>query len=154
MVKSLNMKTLAAIILLLSATIVFSGPIGLFTQKAQDWQFIQSVGGMKVSVEDHSLNIECDVSGVKQVTVRPSMINSALGVRKVKHTRDGDTIYLTIVTSVIEKGISTSPKPVDLSDYPMGEYSVQYLDPDGAKHAVGKITVKRKKNAGQGAATE
>ena len=72
------------------------------------------------------------------------MVNSAMGVRELKHKRDGNTIYLTLVTSVIEKGITTSPKPVELTAYAAGEYSVQYLDQNGAKHMIGKITLKQK----------
>ena len=48
--------------------------------------------------------------------------------------------------SAIGKGITTSPKPIDLSGYPDGDYSIEYLDPDGAKHALGKVTLQRKKN--------
>lgn len=139
------MKGLVTALSLLTIAIAFSGPVGFFTKEARDWKFIQSVGGMKVSAKDQFLLVECHVSGLKKVTVEPSVINSALGVRKIKHKREGSLIFLTLVTSVLEKGISPSPKPVDLSDYPAGEYSVQYLDPDGAKHAVGKVTLKRKR---------
>lgn len=138
------MKFITSLIFFLTATFAFSGIAGVFTKETQDWKFIQSVGGMRVSLKDSSLVVECDVSGVKQVTVKPTMVNSALGVRELKHKRDGNTIYLTLVTSLIEKGITRSPKPVDLSAYPAGEYSVQYLDQDGTKHALGKITLKMK----------
>jgi hypothetical protein len=48
---------------------------------------------------------------------------------------------LRLVTSVLEKGMKTSCSPLDFSDYPSGEYLVQYLDPDGTAHGLGKITI-------------
>ena len=132
-----------AFILLLFSTPVHAGLPQLLTSEPRDWTFIQSVGGMKVSAKDSTLTVECDVSGLKKVTVKPTMINSGIGVRKLKHRRDGNTILLTLTTCVIGKGITTSPKPVDLSNYPDGEYSVEYLDPDGARHPIGKVVIRR-----------
>jgi hypothetical protein len=48
---------------------------------------------------------------------------------------------------VIEKGITTTPKPLDLSAYPAGEYTVQYLDSDGTTHALGKVRLTGKKQS-------
>lgn len=138
------MKCITLLVFFFTATFAYSGIAGFFTQEKVDWKFVQSVGGMRVSLKESSLVVECDVSGTRPVTVKPTLINSAMGVRDLKHKRDGDTLYLTLVTSVLEKGITTSPKPVDLSAYAAGEYSVQYLDPDGAKHLIGKITLKQK----------
>lgn len=132
-------------ILLLFLTPAHAGLPQLLTSQERSWAFIQSVGGMKVSAKDSTLTVECDVSGLKKVTVKPTLINSGIGVRKLKHKRDGNTILLTLFTCVIGKGITTSPKPVDLSDYPDGAYSVAYLDPDGARHPVGKVFLKRGK---------
>jgi hypothetical protein len=109
---------------------------------------------MSVSLAGTTLLVECDVSGLKKVTVKPTTLNSGMGVRELKQKRDGNTIYLTLVTSVIEKGITSSPKPVDLSAYPAGEYSVQYLNPDGSKQMVGKITLEGQKDGEQGEARQ
>lgn len=136
------MKYITSLIFFLTASFAFAGIAGFLTKEKVDWKFVQSVGGLRVSLKDSNLVVECDVSGTKQVTVKPTMVNSAMGVRELKHKRDGNTIYLTVVTSVLEKGITTSPQPVDLSAYAAGEYSVQYLDPNGTKHSIGKITVK------------
>ena len=144
------MKYITPLILLLSTTFAFSDVAGLLTKDRRDWKFVQSVGGMKVSMKDTTLVVDCDVSGTKKVTVKPTMVNSALGVRELKHKRDGNTISLTLVTSVIGKGISTSPKPIDLAAYPDGEYSIEYLDPDGTKHGLGKVTLQRRKNGESG----
>lgn len=137
------MKYITGLILLLSSTFAFSDVAGLLTKETRSWQFVQSVGGMEVSMKDTNLVVDCDVSGTRKVTVEPTMINSALGVEKLKHKRNGNTISLTLVTRIVGKGVSTSPKPIDLSTYPDGEYSIEYLDPDGTTHALGKITLHR-----------
>lgn len=137
----LRAAAVAAVLLTVAATVAYSGVAGFLTQKTQDWKFIQSVGGMKISLKGESLEIDCDVSGLKKVTVKPVTINSGMGVRKLKHKRVGKTIQLRLVTSVLEKGMKTSCKPVDLSAYPAGEYSVQYLDSNRTAHDLGKIVV-------------
>jgi hypothetical protein len=146
------MKYITPIILILSAIFASADIAGLLTKETQDWKFIQAVGGMKVSLKNTMLIVDCDVSGMKKVTVEPTTINSGMGVRELKHKRDGNTISLTLVTRVLGKGITTSPKPIDLSAYPDGDYSIEYLDPDGAKHPLGNVTLQRKKDGENGGA--
>lgn len=141
-------KLVATILVFLSATIAYAGLAGLLTRESRDWAFIQAIGGMKVSARGGALMVDCDVSGLRKVTVEPTMINSGMEVRKLKHKRVGRTIQLSLVTSVLEKGMTTTCKPLDLSDYPAGEYTVQYLDRDGAAHDLGKITLGAASNAG------
>ena len=139
------MKVFAiSVLLLVSATFAFSGVVGFLTRETRNWDFIQAVGGMKVSMQEDHLLVDCDVSGVRKVTVEPTVVNSALGVRTVKHQRVGDTIRLRLVTSAIEKGITRSCKPIDLSAYPAGIYTVQYVDSDGTVHPLGKVTLEGK----------
>lgn len=133
------MKTKITVLLLVVSSIAFAIGPGFLTQKKRDWSFIQSVGGMTVASHHQSLVINCDVSGTRKVTVKPTMINSGMGVRKVIHKRNGNKIQLTLVTSVIEKGISTAPKPLDLSSYPEGTYKVVYLDSDNKEHDLGTV---------------
>lgn len=138
------MKYLTAAILIFTASIAYSGIAGFLTKESRDWDFIQSVGGMKVSLDETKLIINCNVSGTKKVTVEPRMVNSGIGVRKLIHKQVGKTIQLTVVTSVFEKGMSTSCKPIDLSIYPAGTYTVQYLNPDKTTHDLGKVTIPSK----------
>ena len=130
------------LLLAVSVTVGFSGVAGFLTQERQDWNFIQSVGGMKVSAKEKVLHVECNVSGLRKVTVEPTMVNSGMGVRKLKHQRVGNVIQLSLITSVLEKGKSSDCSPIDLSAYPDGTYSVQYLDSDGKEHQLGKVTLK------------
>jgi hypothetical protein len=141
--KGKTMKHLTAFMLIITACVACAGIAGFLTQETRSWAFIQSVGGMKISLQGNTLSVDCDVSGTRKVTVKPTMINSGLAVRKLAHKQFGKTIQLSLVTSVFEKGMSSSCKPLDLSAYPAGEYSVEYRDPDGTTHALGKITLKK-----------
>lgn len=112
---------------------------GWLSQERQDWAFIESVGGMRIKLNDKKLEVECDVSGTRQITVKPTIINSGIGVRNVKWSRAGATIRLSVVTSVFEKGMNSSCGSIDLSKFPSGSYSVEYLDQNGTTHTVGEI---------------
>ncbi|MDT8389709.1 MAG: hypothetical protein RRC34_04270 [Lentisphaeria bacterium] len=126
----------------LSMLTAFAGLPQFLTSKAKSWAFIQSVGGMAVSVEGTTLTVDCDVSGLKSITVKPTLINSGIGVRDLKVKRKGKTIFLTLKTCVIGKGVKTSPDPVDLSGYPDGTYKVMYRDPKGPTHLINTIFLK------------
>lgn len=94
---------------------------------------------MKVTTDGNRLIVVCDVSGLKTVTVKPAMTNSAMAVRELKCSRIGNTLQLSVVTSVIKKGMSSECGSLDLSAHPPGAYSIVYLDPDGTTHPAGTI---------------
>lgn len=124
------------------ATFSQAGLIGLLTSKHRDWGFIESVGGMKVALAtDRCLVVSCDVSGTETITSKPTLINSGIGVRKLKCSRAGSTIRLSVVTSVIDKGMSSDCGSVDLSAFAAGTYTVVYLNPDGTSHSLMKLTL-------------
>jgi hypothetical protein len=133
------MQSSITLFLLVLSSLTFAIGPGFLTQKKRDWSFIQSVGGMTVASHEQSLIINCDVSGTRKVTVKPTLINSGIGVRKIIHKRDGNKIQLTLVTSVIGKDTKTNPKPLNLSRYPAGTYQVVYLDGDGKEHDLGSV---------------
>lgn len=135
------MKRLTFLMLFLTAALGLAKLPAVFTQEARSWNFIQAVGGMKISAEDKQLFVDCNVSGTKTITVKPTLVNSGIGVRKVKVRRDGNKLMLTVVTSVIGKDVGPVPKPVDLSSLPDGRYQVVYLDPKGKETALGKISL-------------
>jgi hypothetical protein len=71
--------------------------------------------------------------------VPPGYESSAKAIRaKKRFVRVSGKV---LVIRLIEKGITTTPKPIDLSKYRAGTYSVQYLDPDGTIHNLGNATV-------------
>lgn len=139
------MKTIVCTLLAITAIITIScrsNIVASLSSETRDWGFVQSVGGMAVSMTDPvTLDVDADVSGLRAVTVKPTIINSALAVRRLDHRIEGNTIYLTLVTGLIDKGMSTSCGSIDLSDTPPGRYTVTYLDPDGTTHHIGEVTV-------------
>ena len=118
-----------------------AGLPGLITARHVDWSFIESVGGMKVNFDKRELSVSCNVSGTEEISNKPTMVNSGIGVRKLKLSRAGSTIRLAVVTSVLEKGISPKCGNVDLSKYPAGTYTVVYLNPDGTTHPLGSVVI-------------
>lgn len=118
-----------------------AGMAGWLSQEPRDWTFIESVGGMKVTLANKRLAVDCDVSGTRRITNKPTIVNSGIGVRKLKWTRAGLAIRLSVVTSIFEKGMSSSCGSLDISKVPSGSYSVEYLDPDGTTHPLGMITL-------------
>jgi hypothetical protein len=67
-----------------------------------------------------------------------------MGVRKLKASRKGNTIRLSLITSVLEKGMKTTCDPIKLTDYAPGTYHVVYFEPNGKSHALATITLPTK----------
>lgn len=130
---------LLSVIVLAFATCCRADLAGFISAHRRDWSFIESVGGMKVKLVGRALQVTCDVSGNHTVTHKPTLMNSAIGVRKLQCSRSGRTLRLTVVTSVIRKGMSSSCGSVDLTKYPAGNYDVVYLNPDGSIQPLGRI---------------
>lgn len=137
------MKNLAAtwIVFLFCISSSNAGLLGWLTQEQQDWAFIESVGGMQVDLKNKKLDVSCDVSGSRQVTTMPRTLNSGIGVRELKWTRVGNSIRLSVVTSVIEKAMNRSSGSIDLSNVPTGIYAVEYINSDGTTHFLREITL-------------
>ena len=104
------------------------------TAEDRDWRFMQSVGGIAVHPLRRangkvSLPVECDVSGARAITTKPTALNSGLVVREVRASREGDAIYLVVRTSLPSGGQRSSCPSVDLVDVPAGRYRVFYGNP-------------------------
>ena len=139
-------RTMKKLIATLSVVFTLSGITtaglpGSLTQKHVDWNFVQAVGGMKIELVEKRLDVFCNVSGTETITVKPTQVNSGIGVRKVKCSRVGDEIRLSVITGVFENGMPTDCGNVDLTAYPAGEYQVVYVDPDGTTHLFGEVSL-------------
>lgn len=104
------------------------------TAQHQDWDFIQSVGGLSVGGQDKNpqwLIIRGDVSGLQEFSVKPTQINSALAVKRVKSIVSDTSIQFYVVTTVISrKNCDTNIHGFDISGIKKGTYRLQYLNPD------------------------
>ncbi|MEJ2689577.1 MAG: hypothetical protein P8130_06420 [Deltaproteobacteria bacterium] len=87
--------------------------------------------------------VKCDVSGLSEITVKPTLVNSALACAKVDSEVEGRSIYLTVVTALIDKGHNSPICGETVLDKTLrGEYDVFYKGPDGKIGDIGKIKVK------------
>jgi len=110
----------------------------------QPWSFMQSVGGIRVTGAERlpdgsvSLDVDCDVSGLRAVTVRPTTLNSAIGVGGVAVKRRESTLILSVHGAA--QATCTCPHPT-LRSLPAGEYAVAYQGSDRQLHPLGSVIV-------------
>jgi hypothetical protein len=110
------------------------------------WAFVQSVGGISignvsVSKGNYSLAVNADVSGLEQVTVKPTLVNSALICESTTATIQDKAIYLTINKGVIREGYSTHCPAAKLKHIKAGNYQVFYKSPNGDTQPLGEILI-------------
>ena len=108
--------------------------LGCPLSEHRDWSFMQKVGGLSVGGQDKKpdwLIIRGDISGLKEFSVKPTQMNSALAVKSVESIVRDSVIQIYVVTTVIsEKYSTTEIAGVNLSGVKKGKYMVQYLNPD------------------------
>lgn len=117
------------------------------TRSSKDWNFIQSVGGIKtekpLETEDgFYLPVICNVSGLDSVTVKPKGVNSALFCLKTKTTITKDKIYLTVITGYsLFDNPDRKCKAVRIGKLKPGNYKVFYKDNKSDEHRIGEFTI-------------
>ncbi len=120
---------------------------GTATSSHADWKFIQSVGGLKVSVSSPEspdfIPVYCDISGLTPATPGRTILNSGLAVKREGYKVEDKTILYWIETCLVTRE-HTSPvtKGVSIPDLQSGEYCFEYLNPDGSTVQVCKIPVR------------
>lgn len=109
---------------------------------------IQSIGGLRVenpvTQTDGTifLPVICNVSGLETITVKPTMLNSALVVKKITAKCRKDRIPIQVVTCAVDNKHVSSTKGVDLGKPTKGSYQVEYLNPDGSTVFLRTIDIK------------
>lgn len=112
------------------------------------WEFLQEVGGISLgAVEKRAenswhLSLNCDVSGLQEITIKPRKMNSALVVRKVSKRIEDQRIILSLFVGAPKEGKhgSSSCPPAMIQDAQPGTYEVFYDDPAGLRK-LGSITL-------------
>jgi hypothetical protein len=140
------MKKYRIYVFLILAILVLSSQIAL--AEKMDWAFIQAVGGISVGeplrTEDgFYLPIDCDVSGLKQVTVKPTTINSALICSKIYVSIKDKNIYITISTGLPGGRDNSQCSAVRIGYPESGDYTVFYKDPKGPTYEISKTKIVR-----------
>ena len=128
-----------------------STAVGIVTSDHRDWKFIQDVGGIRVgdpipaTGDIWNLPVECDVSGLTEITTKPTGINSALVVKDIKSQTRQDKILIWVVVCVVTDKY-TEPhwtKSIRLKGVKEGKYSVQYRNPDGSTVDIRSIELRK-----------
>jgi hypothetical protein len=115
---------------------------------AENWKFVQSVGGMALGkpVLDRPgwiLPVRIDVSGLDTVSVKPTVMNSALVCERVAVAIEQRNIYLTVVSGLARAGASPRCPPAELGRIDGGQYSVFYRSPGEAPVPLGDLSIGR-----------
>jgi len=103
----------------------------LGTQK-RNWTFIQTVGGIKTekpfdTYDGWYLPVELNVTGLEEITVIPTRLNSALECSNIDIKKKDSLIFLTVQTGLA--GLRTndrSGKAVNIGKLKSGKYFVFY----------------------------
>ena len=140
-------RAIVLVLLVLQAGCASIAP--LVTTRTLSWELIQSVGGISVGEPvihtDNTvfLPVDCNVSGVRKVTVEPTQINSALVVKKVKAKVRGNRIKIQVVTCFVDGKNTATSQGVNLGRVSEGRYDVEYLSPDGSTVSLRSIEVRK-----------
>jgi hypothetical protein len=100
-----------AIILL---TIIFSiQSCGIFIPQKQSWEFIQSVGGIKIDSiiqkgDTYLMYSNINVSGTDSITAKPQKLNSGISCSKIYATIDNSTSKIFLQVGIRASGFGCS----------------------------------------------
>ena len=111
-----------------------------------DWSSVQSVGGIAVSdptpiERGWLLPVSANVSGLTQVTTKPTALNSSLVCLRTAATIQGNGVFLTVHTSLSQNGVSQRCPPAQLGRPKAGKYKVYYRVPNEEAHFLREVTV-------------
>ena len=97
---------------------------------------MERVGGLIVVGQDKSsdwLIIRGDVSGLREFSHKPKLVNSALAVKEIGKKVSDSKLQIFVVTTIAsDRYPSSEIVGVDISDIARGTYQVEYLNPDGS----------------------
>ena len=138
------MKILSLLLLLITAS------CSAVESTERDWSFVKSVGGLIISqpykeLNKHYLPIKVDVSGLQEITTKPTMLNSALMCSRTGHIIKDKEIHISIYTSLITEAADRSCKSIPLSGIKEGNYTVYYSTNSTEKHELGTVTISSNK---------
>ena len=122
--------------------------VSILTSHGQSWEMIQSVGGLRVENPVKQIDgtiflpVICNVSGLDTITVKPTVLSSALVVKKIAAKCRKDRILIQVVTCVADNKHVSSTKGVSLGRPKTGSYQGEYLNPDGSTVLLRTVDIK------------
>jgi len=82
-----------------------------------------------------------NVSGIEAVTVKPTLVNSALICENTRAVVEERSIFLTIETGLVRKGTEARCPPAVLGSIAPGRYQVFYQGPAESAVPLGFVDV-------------
>lgn len=144
----MKIKHYVAIALLICLSLSASAQAGFLDWVyGQSWDFMESVGGISIGTPHRTekgttyLPINCDVSGLTEITKKPTLMNSAIVVGGVTAKVRKHEIFLSVDTGLAKSKSKSTCDGVELGDIPAGRYEVYYYGSDREKHKVGTAMV-------------
>jgi hypothetical protein len=104
-------------------------------EQPRSFAFLQNRGGIAIAPVERKnggwwLGVECNVSGIKTITVTPSVIHASLAWSKSVARIEENTIYLQVYTAMQgNRAPSAQCGPAQLKRARPGSYQVYYVDP-------------------------
>lgn len=142
-----GMLAISLVPLLLSRSECFGASVKPFSS-GLDYAFVKQVGGLTVGqlrrLGDGSseLPVTFDISGLKEISVKPTSLNSMMVVKKIWFKRKGYEIHISLVSTYPHGSFSSStPGAINLGKLPIGDYRVIYDSPKGYSE-LGTVTLK------------
>ena len=118
------------------------------SSQSRDWAFIQTIGGIAIGAPYRGagggvyLPIDCEVSGTRTITVKPTKVYSALTCQEPVVRVQGPSVYITVRTGFPSDRYPNARCPdANLGELAPGSYAVLYASPDGGEHPLGSIVI-------------
>lgn len=117
-----------------------------YVAEQRNWEFVQSVGGMRTGKpikegELYYLPLVIDASGLSEITLKPTLLNSGLICSRTGHAIIGNTIYISIFTTVVGSASEGGCKSVPLIGIKEGVYEVFYGVNERKAHKFGEVQI-------------
>ncbi len=115
----------------------------------ESWNFLESVGGISIDTPYRTsegtiyLPVNCDVSGLREITKKPTVMNSAIVVDAVTAKVRKNEILISVDTGLAKREAKCTCEGVDLGNVPAGQYEVLYYGSDRQRHKIGTVLVPR-----------
>jgi hypothetical protein len=119
----------------------------LATSHVARWDFIQSVGGIRLgepekkAQDSWALPVVCDVSGLTTVTQKPTKLNSGLVVTRMLYRVSGNEIRISVALNTpLNTSRTARCTDIALSSINAGEFTALYEEPNKSTHVLGTVT--------------
>ena len=101
----------------------------------RNWTFVQSVGGISIGDptqgnDEWLLPVRADVSGLREISTKPTVMLSGVACRAVEAKVEGTSIFIVVTTTIAGEGRTAQCPPAALGHPRAGMYAVIYRGPD------------------------